>query len=357
MPVEVATVERRTVADRFEAVGTVESDQAIVVVTEVAGTLERLPFREGDAVQKGAVLAEMDDDKLRAERDRTEALRDQARITFDRTKALVESGAGAQQNLDDAAAGLKVAEANFALAAERLSDARITAPFSGTVGSRLVNAGAYLESGQPITNLARLDDLRVMFAAPERYLGRLERGAPVEVSVTAYPGYALTGEIHVVDPVLDPATRSARVVARVKNPGGKLRPGMSVNVSTLLDERPGALTVPSEAVVSEANQTLVYVVNPDSSVAPTPVELGTRLSDVVEVLSGVSEGAVVVRAGHQKLFPGAKVMPMPAGGMPGMGPGGMGRPPGAGAPGGGEAPPAEGGPPAADSTAAGGSGT
>jgi membrane fusion protein (multidrug efflux system) len=120
----------------------------------------------------------------------------------------------------------------------------------------------------------------------------------------------LEGVINVIEPVLDPGTRSARVVARAKNPEGKFRPGMSANITTVLAQRENALTVPSEAVVVEGNQAFVYVVNPDSTVVRTPLTLGTRMPDAVEVVDGVSDGTVVVRAGHQKLYPGAKVMPV-----------------------------------------------
>ncbi|MGH7682554.1 MAG: efflux RND transporter periplasmic adaptor subunit, partial [Candidatus Eiseniibacteriota bacterium] len=127
---------------------------------------------------------------------------------------------------------------------------------------------------------------------------------------TAYPGYTLQGKIDVVDPVLDPGTRSAKVIARVRNPGGKFRPGMSANVSAVLSERMNALTIPNEAIFAEGNQTFVYVVGPDSTVDRTAVTLGTRLSDVVEVTEGLQPGARVVRTGHQKLFPKAKVIPI-----------------------------------------------
>ena len=110
----------------------------------------------------------------------------------------------------------------------------------------------------------------------------------------------MNGKIDVIDPVLDEATRSANVIARVPNPGNRFRPGMSANVSAVLSERMNALTIPSEAVFAEGTQMFVYVVGPDSSVARTPVKLGTRLADVVEVVEGLKEGDRIVRAGHQR---------------------------------------------------------
>jgi membrane fusion protein (multidrug efflux system) len=162
--------------------------------------------------------------------------------------------------------------------------------------------------------------IKVTFTAPERYLASLRRGAPVTVSTTAYPGYELTGDIDVIEPVLDVNLRSARILARVRNPEGKFRPGMSANVSATLAERGAALVVPNEAVFVEGNQSFVFVVATDSTVARQALVLGTRQADVVEVVDGLSAGAQVVRAGHQKLFDGAKVMPIPAGPPPGGAP-------------------------------------
>ncbi|HET9939979.1 MAG TPA: efflux RND transporter periplasmic adaptor subunit, partial [Candidatus Eisenbacteria bacterium] len=269
-----------------------------------------LPFHEGQPVAKGTVLARLDDSQLKAEVDRAAATRDQAKSSYDRVKEVVEQKAGSAQDMDDAAAALKVADANLALARTRLSKTRIVAPFSGVVGSKKVSPGAYLRVGTEITDLAQLAELKVIFSAPERYLATLKRGSEVTVSTPAFPNTVLSGRIDVVNPVLDPGTRSAQVIARVRNPRGEFRPGMSANVSAVLSERMNALTIPNEAVFAEGNQTYVYVVGPDSTVARTAVQLGTRLSDVVEVVSGLETGARIVVAGHQKLFDKARVIPI-----------------------------------------------
>ncbi|HET9253479.1 MAG TPA: efflux RND transporter periplasmic adaptor subunit [Candidatus Eisenbacteria bacterium] len=310
MPAETAVVGKESVVDRFEAIGTIEAADYITVVSEIDAEVVSLPFREGQPIAKGSLIARLDDDMLRAEVERASAVRDQAKATYERVKEVVSQGAGAAQDLDNAAAELKVAEANLALARTRLSKTRITAPFSGLVGSRRVSPGAYLRAGTPITDLAQVATLKTTFSVPERYLGKLRRGSSVSVSTTAFPGYALTGRIDVIDPVLDEASRSAQVIARVPNPGNRFRPGMSANVSAVLSERMNALTIPSEAVFAEGTQTFVYVVGPDSSVARTPVKLGTRFTDVVEVTEGLKEGDRIVRAGHQKLFDKAKVIPI-----------------------------------------------
>jgi membrane fusion protein (multidrug efflux system) len=311
-PVEIAVVAPQTVTDRFEAVGTIEAGESIAVTAEIDGLVEAIPFDEGGYIRRGAVIARIDDDQLAAELARAQALRDQSQASYNRIKEVVDLGAGAPQDLDDAAASLKVAEANVALAETRLQKTTITAPFSGLVGARRVSPGTFLRAGQPITELAQIDELRVNFSVPERYLSKLQRGSEVTVSTTAFPSYELTGRINVVEPILDAATRSARVVARVRNPDRNLRPGMSANVAAVLSQREGAITVPSEAVFIDGAQPYVFVVAVDSTVSRRALQLGTRLPDVVEVTQGLDTGDRVVRAGHQKLFDGAKVAPAAA---------------------------------------------
>lgn len=310
MPVEMAKVTESTVTDPFEAVGTIEAEDAITVVAEIDATVINLPFKEGAAIAKGGLIAQLDDIQLRAEEERAKAILKQRQVTYDRIKTITDEGLGTAQSLDDAAAALKVAEADLALIRARLQKTRIVAPFAGIVGARKVSPGAFVRAGSPITELAQIDRLRINFSAPERYYSSLQRGAEVKVSTTAYPGYELTGRVDVIEPVVDQATRRTKIVARIDNPGGKFRPGMSANVTVVLSERENALVIPSEAVFVEGNQALVFVIQADSTVARTPVELGTRLRDRVEVLNGVAAGTMVVRAGHQKLFPGAKVMPI-----------------------------------------------
>lgn len=309
-PVETAFVTPRTVTDRFEAVGTVDAGESILVVAEIEGVVESIPYEEGGFVRKGDLIAQLDDDQLAAEMARAEALRDQRQASFDRIKTVVDLGAGAPQDLDDAAAALKVTEADVRLAETRLRKTRITAPFSGLVGARRISPGAFLRPGGVVTELAQIDEVRLNFSVPERYLSQLKRGSEVTVSTTAFPDYELTGTIDVVEPILDAGTRSARVVARVRNPGRRFRPGMSANVAAVLSQRQDALTVPAEAVFVDGAQPYVFRLAEDSTVTRAAVTLGTRLPDIVEVVAGLDQGDRVVRAGHQKLYDGAKVAPV-----------------------------------------------
>jgi len=310
--VEVAAARAETVRETFHAVGTVEAAERVTVASEIDAVVVALPFEEGRYVGEGQLLARLNDTELLAEARRAAALREQARLSFERFRSLAEERVASSQDRDNAKAALDVAEADLNLARARLGKTRIAAPFAGAVGRRLVSPGAFLRTGDVITDLARIDEVKIVFAMPEVYLADLKRGARVAVTTPAYPGKEFSGAVDVVDPILDPGTRSVRLVARVRNPRAELRPGMSADVRAVLAERPGAVTIPAEAVFAEGASNYVFRVNADSTVGRREVKLGARQEGRVEVTSGVAAGDRVVRAGHQKLFEGAKIAPVEA---------------------------------------------
>jgi membrane fusion protein (multidrug efflux system) len=183
-----------------------------------------------------------------------------------------------------------------------------------------VSPGAYLRKGDVIAEIAAVDHVKIRFDAPERYLGDLRRGATVTVRTPVDPLYEREGTIEVVNPILDEATRSAQVVARIPNRDHRLRPGQSVDVSAVLSVRESAITIPDEAIFAEGDRSYVFVAKDDGTVARVAVETGARLADRVEIRSGLAAGSRVVTAGHQKLFDGAKVVPVGPGPPAGAGP-------------------------------------
>ncbi|MBL0060723.1 MAG: efflux RND transporter periplasmic adaptor subunit [bacterium] len=309
-PVETTHAKMQSVSDRFETIGTIEADEAVTVVAEIGGTITRIPYEEGGNVGRGELLAQLDDKELKAGLDRSTALRDQSQATFDRIKRIVDQGAGSAQDLDDASAALHVAEANVSFAKAQHDKTRITAPFAGVVGARKVSPGAYVQPGTPIADMARVDLLRVNFTVPERYVNDLTIGSEVRIATTAFAGGEAIGKVMVIEPKIDARTRSVGVVARLENPESNFRPGMSANVAVTLKERASALTIASEAVFLEQNQPYVYVVKADSSVSKVALQLGSRSRESVEVVGGLDESMMIVKAGQQKIFDGAKVMPV-----------------------------------------------
>jgi len=310
MPAEVVSVKMRKMTDTFEAVGTIEAIEEITVVSEIDAVIKSLPFKEGRFIKKGDLIVQLDDEQLTAEFARAEALYIQGQARYNRVKILVEKNLSSTQELDDALAGLKVAEANLEYSSARLSKTKILAPFDGIIGTRKVSVGAFIRKGQIITELANLNRVRVLFSVPERYLAVLKTNSQIVIYTSVYPGYEVKGKIIAIEPILNSETRNVRVVGYLKNPGQKFRSGMSANIVVVLNERPNALVIPNQSVFASGNQSFVYVVQQDSSVLQVPVTLGLQLSDVVEVLNGLQNGMRVVQAGHQKLFPGAKILPV-----------------------------------------------
>lgn len=310
LPVEVADVKTQNMFDKFEAVGTIEAIENVTIVSEIDALVKSIPYEEGGFIASGSLIAQLDDVQLIAEVNRTEAIYEQSKSAYNRIKSIVEQKAGTPQDLDDALANLKVAESNMSLAKARLSKTKIVAPFSGMIGARKVSVGSFVRVGQEIAQLANLNEIRVTFSAPEKFLSELKRNSEVTVSSSVFPGYEIRGRIISIEPILNSETRNVNVVARVQNPGQKFRPGMSADVSVVLNQKTQAVTIPTEAVFANGNQSFVFIVNNDSSVSAAPIVLGLQTPQVVEVTNGLLSGMMVVRAGHQKLFDGAKVLPI-----------------------------------------------
>lgn len=308
-PVETTHATREAVTDRLETIGTITADEAVTLVAEVGGTISRIPYEEGGTVKRDELIAQIDDGELRAQLDRAEALRDQAKAAYDRIKKIDEQGAGSAQGLEDADAAFRVAQANYDYAKAQYDKSRITAPFAGLIGARKVSPGEYVQPGTAIADLARVDQLRVEFTVPEKYFPDLTVGSEILLRTAAFPDEAV-GNVIVIEPRVDQSTRSVGVVARLENPEGKYRPGMSANVAVTIGHRDQALTIASEAIFLEQNQPYVYVVKDDSTVVKTSLKLGSRGREMVEVVSGIDASQAVVKAGQQKIFDGAKVMPV-----------------------------------------------
>ena len=164
--VEVAEATRGDVRETLHALGTIEAAERVKVTAEIDAIARELPFEEGRLVRKGQVLAVLNDSELRAEAGRAAAIRNQARLTSERFDQLSQEKIASPQDRDNAHASLQVADANVRLAQARLGKTRIVAPFSGVVGSRLVSPGVYLRAGDAITELARIDTVKVAFACP-----------------------------------------------------------------------------------------------------------------------------------------------------------------------------------------------
>jgi membrane fusion protein (multidrug efflux system) len=304
--VEAASVTLDTVVEDLRAVGTLRPNEAVTVVSEIAGRVERIGFREGQAVATGDVLIALDASILRAELAKARSDLTLARANHQRAEALVKRGMSTERSLDEARAALQAAEAGQALALARLEKATIRAPLSGVVGLRAVSVGAYVTPGQPIVELADVDPVKVDFRVQELALSELRRGQPIRVTVDALPGKTFEGEIDAIDPIVDVAGRAIRLRARIPNARGALSPGLFARVQIVVERRENALLVPESAVFAEGSKRFVYRVV-DGRAVLTGVQLGQRRPGQVEVRKGLAREDVVVTAGHQQIRDGTPV--------------------------------------------------
>jgi len=304
--VEAARVTLDTVVEDLRAVGTLRPNEAVTVVSEIAGRVERIGFREGQAVAAGDVLIELDASILRAELAKARSDLTLARANHQRAEALVKRGMSTERSLDEARAALQAGEAGQALAQARLQKATLRAPLSGVVGLRAVSAGAYVTPGAAIVELADVDPVKVDFRVQELALSELRRGQPIRVTVDALPGKTFDGEIDAIDPIVDVAGRAIRLRARIPNPRGELSPGLFARVQIVVERRDNALLVPESAVFAEGSKRFVYRVV-DGRAVLTGVQLGQRRPGQVEVRKGLAREDVVVTAGHQQIRDGTPV--------------------------------------------------
>lgn len=304
--VEAEPVASDTVIENIRAVGSLEPNETVIVSPEIAGRIEKIHFREGDTVQAGDVLVELDSAILQAELAKARSDLVLAEANRRRAETLGRQGTGTLRARDEAVAAHQAALAELALAEARLGKTRITAPFSGVLGLRAVSPGAFVTPGDRLVALAEIDPIKVDFRVPELVLTSLRTGQPIEVTVDALPGRVFRGEIYAIDPLVDPAGRAVRLRARIPNPDRALVPGLFARVQIVVDRRENAVLVPESAVFAEGSQRYVYRVA-DGRAVLTPVELGQRRPGQVEVMSGLAPGAIVVTAGHQQLRDGNPV--------------------------------------------------
>jgi len=341
-PVEVIELKPVRVLESIAAVGSLRSNESVVLRPEVAGRIASIGFRDGQAVRRGQLLVGLDATLNEAEVAQARAEFDLAASNLKRTEDLASKNFVSSSAQDQAASGVQVAEARLKLAEARLAKMRINAPFDGVVGIRNVSIGDYVKDGADLINVEDIRTLKVDFRLPERYFTQLKAGLPVEVSADALPGGRYVGSVDAINPRVEASGRSLEVRAKLDNTDGRLRPGMFARVRVLLGDRPNALMVPEEAVVPLGDDFFVYTVA-DGKAKRVPVKLGVRREAQVELLEGVKAGEQVITAGIRVQRDGQPVRVVgsaqasPAASATADGKGGAGQPESKG--GGGGAPP------------------
>ena len=142
---------------------------------------------------------------------------------------------------------------------------------------------------------------------PERFLGQLNVGQDIQVTVAAYPDDVFKGRVYFIDPRIEEQTRTALIKAKLPNPDGKLRHGMFANLDLIVSVRSEALVVPEEALIPKGEEVYVFIVDQENKAQMKPVKVGVRLAGKAEIMEGLSEGENVITEGFQKVGPGSPV--------------------------------------------------
>ncbi len=304
--VDTVKVASSVFVDEVAAVGSLKSNESVVLRPEIAGRLAAIHLREGMPAARGSVLVALDASTQAAELRQAEANLALSQANHRRTEELYEKKFVSARARDEAAANLKVLEAAVALAQARLQKTQIRAPFAGIVGIRNVSVGDYVKEGQELVNIEDIGSLKVDFRLPESYLSRLRKGQSVEVSTDAMPGQVFKGMLDAIDPLLDASGRAISLRARLDNPDLKLRPGMFVRVRLAFGGERQGLAVPEEALMPAGNDNFVFKVA-EGKAQRVMVKIGQRRGATVEITEGLKAGDEVVSAGQMKLRDGVPV--------------------------------------------------
>lgn len=308
-PVQVIAVEarRQAVSETLSLPATVAPNETVEIKPETDGIIQKINFSEGERVNQGRILVDLDESKFAAAVSEAEANLKLTQANFDRAKQLVRDKLISQQDYDQIAAAFSVNQAGLELKRRQLQDARVTAPFGGIVGARQVSPGQVVTRNTTLTLLVDLDTVKVEVKVPEKYLRQLRVGQPLEFTVAAFPGEKFRGEVYFISPQIDESTRTALVKARIPNQEGKLRGGMFASLDLTLQLRESAIVIPEPALMSSGDNFFVFIVEANGTAQMRSVQVGYRLAGQAEITKGLDAGQQVVVEGLQKLRPGALV--------------------------------------------------
>lgn len=311
LPVETAQVAVTPLRDELSATATLNSNESVVIAAEISGKVSQISFTDGQKVNKGQVLLQLDQSVLSAEKDRAQASLNLSEANIKRAELLLLEQAISERERDEAYAQWRLDEANLRLAEAQLAKTVIRAPFSGLLGLRRVSIGEYMQPGAVIVNLDDIDPIKVDFRVPEVFAHQLQTGQKIQMQVDAVPGESFSGQVYAIDPQIDVNGRSVMLRAKVEQQDGPLRPGMFARVTLVLAERPKALMIPEEALIPKGDQQTVFKVV-DGKVVAALVTTGLRTKGQVEIVQGLEAGETVITAGHIKVRPGMPVTALPA---------------------------------------------
>ncbi|MCP4007339.1 MAG: efflux RND transporter periplasmic adaptor subunit [bacterium] len=330
-PVAVVRVVQERVEGAFlEREATLHPVSQVVLSTRQEGFVLSRHMEDGDTLHKGDLVVEIDSTEhrlelaeLRAAVRRTSATLDDAQRALARTQALFKKNVISEGERDDKRTALARAEADVAEARARLTrgeealrEFSVRAPMDSVVSDVFLEAGTYLERGDKIVHLKRIDNMLAVASISERYLSQIKEGMPVEVSVTAFPGRTFEGLLWKIIPDASLESRSFPVRILVPNLRHELKPGMSASVK-FTHEIHDALLVPKDAVIGSKAHPYVFIASEEHA-ERREIEIGQAVGDRWHVLSGLTTEDWVVVTGNEELSEGREIqiVDLPTPGLP-----------------------------------------
>jgi RND family efflux transporter MFP subunit len=356
--VAVTPVHKQSVRRAVDVVGTLAAVDQVTVSSETDGKVRKILADLGDQVRAGQVLIELDNERQQysleqqqaalaralaqygasdpqhlPEIERTPDVQKaradlvQATQSFERANQLFKRTLISQQALDDAKtaleskqagydaalqtarnlrASIQASEATMKLASRQLRDTEIRAPFDGFVERRLVNLGELVKAPMPVMAIVRLDPLKVTAEMPEKMAPWITAGRPLELHVDAYPTRTFSGKVTRISPAVNTSTRAFAFEALVPNPEALLKPGTFARVHVESDRVDDVLTLPYAALQYRYGVNRVFVVSGDR-LAMRELQVGDRMGERIEIVSGVKEGEPVAVTDVDSLNDGDRV--------------------------------------------------
>ena len=339
IPVEVAPASHQAVTANYSGTATLEAIGDAQVVAKTSGIILKLSVEEGMRVQKGQLLAQLDDDAVRNKLVQAEATLKKAQAAFDKSEKGIAKSLIPRADFDRDKFDLETQHAVVEGAKIDLSYTRIVAPISGVIAKRSVKVGNLVTVNQTLFQIVDMDPLQAVLNVPERDLDTLKAGQPVHLRVDALPEHSFEGTVARIAPVVDATSGTFRATCEFRDSTATLKPGMFGRIDVVYDQRHDALVVPRSALVEEDGESAVFVIEPapakkvdakdkDAKSKGKPgeavaaekkadaplfvakrrvVKTGYSESDRIEVRDGLKDGERVITIGRNAVRDGTEV--------------------------------------------------
>ncbi|ADK86347.1 efflux transporter, RND family, MFP subunit [Desulfarculus baarsii DSM 2075] len=304
--VQVLKIEPTTMLDALILPGETEAIEDIVLAAEHAGRVETVTVNDGDKVKKGQIVAEIDVAALKTALDRAKANYNMAADQAKRRRPLIDKGVIGREEYDKVETARLVAQGELREAQVLYNKGFVRAPIDGRVNHLHVDAGEFVDKGNPVADIVNTDQIRVNVSVPELDVRYIKVGQPSRVTMDAMPGRQWFGRIDFVAFKADPATRTFKARVVLDNADGAIRPGMICRAGFLKQTINDALAAPLSALVDKGGERLVFV-EKDGVIQARTIEIGVIEAERIQIVKGLAPGDNLVVSGQEDIEDGMKV--------------------------------------------------